>query len=149
MSSLLCSRMPSWCTLGQLSWWPPASSVWRLRSPTTATSPRPGCHKKRPRQDFPYMITVLMILARGLQLQGDVVYLCWPIAPSYIESMQMRGEGEIAGSQQMSAAVHIKCHEPKKTSQIYLHIWPIILTFTVIFLKTPKLWSYVCISCGG
>ncbi len=42
-------------------------------------------------------------------LQRDVVYLCWPIAPSYYESKCGGREG-VAGSQPMSTAVHITWH---------------------------------------
>jgi hypothetical protein len=48
-----------------------------------------------------------IFLSRGLQ--GDVVYLGWPIAPSFIESKC----GGIAGSQPMSTAVHITLHGAK------------------------------------
>jgi hypothetical protein len=41
--------------------------------------------------------------------QRDVVYLDWPIAPSYM-SPNAGGRGEVAGSQPMSAALHM---EPK------------------------------------
>ena len=44
------------------------------------------------------------ISTRGLQ--RDVVYLCWPIAPSYYES-KCGGRGGVAGPQLMSTAVHI------------------------------------------
>ncbi len=40
--------------------------------------------------------------------QTDVVYLCWPIAPAY--TSPNAGGGEVAGSQPMSAAVHITWH---------------------------------------
>ncbi len=51
--------------------------------------------------------------ARGLQ--RDVVYLSWPIAPSY-SSPNARGwgGGVIAGSQPMSTAVHITGHGANK-----------------------------------
>jgi hypothetical protein len=42
---------------------------------------------------------VSFILARGLQ--GDVVYLSWPIAP------KCGGEGEVVGSRPMRTTVHI------------------------------------------
>ncbi len=47
-------------------------------------------------------------ISRGLQ--ENVVYLCWPIAPSYSIRVQMRGDGGIVGSQPMSTAVHITWH---------------------------------------
>ncbi len=47
------------------------------------------------------------ILFRGLQ--GDVVYLGWPTAPSYFES-KCDGRWGYAGSQPMSTAVHITWH---------------------------------------
>jgi hypothetical protein len=46
------------------------------------------------------------MLTRGLQ--RDVVYLCWPIAPSYTSPNEW-GMG-VAGSPPMSKAVHIKWH---------------------------------------
>jgi hypothetical protein len=43
--ALQCSKMRSWCTRGHLSWWPPASSVWWLRSPTTGTKDGLKCRR--------------------------------------------------------------------------------------------------------
>jgi hypothetical protein len=45
---------------------------------------------------------------RYRRLHRDVVYHCWPIAPSY--TSPMRGDGGVAGSQPMSTAVHIPWH---------------------------------------
>ncbi len=55
-------------------------------------------------------VPLLKIIRCIMGLQRDVVYLCWPIAPSYIR-VQMRGEGGSWGSQPMSTAVHITWHE--------------------------------------
>ncbi len=43
-------------------------------------------------------------------LQGDVVYLSWPIAPLVVRAQMRGGGGGVAGSQPMRIAVHITWH---------------------------------------
>jgi hypothetical protein len=65
-------------------------------------------------------------------LQGDVVYLCWPVAPS---SPNARGGG-IAGSQPVGAAVHITWHG----AQINFGDLPPYLTYaSSLFLSLSSL----------
>jgi hypothetical protein len=57
-------------------------------------------------------------------LQRDVVYLCWPIAPSQYESKCGGREG-VAGTQPMSTTVHITWHG----AQINFEYLPPYLTY--------------------
>jgi hypothetical protein len=56
-----------------------------------------------------YSIYKYIDMIRYLTYSGDVVYLGWPIAPSYM-SPNAGGGGCLAGSQPMNTAVHM---EPK------------------------------------
>ncbi len=73
--------------------------------------------------------------ARGLQ--RDVVYLGWPIEPSYIR-VKMRGREGVAGPQPMSIAVHITWHG----AQIYFGDLPPYFTYGAEALRP------VCDTCA-
>ncbi len=102
-------------------WGPPTMPFWTSRSCAKWTSIREATHlhKQFPRTDCPYYSCALFTFVSSTsvynvsvsprELQRDVVYLGWPIAPSYMSPNE--GEvGEVAGSQPMSRAVHM---EPK------------------------------------
>jgi hypothetical protein len=56
-------------------------------------------------------------------LHRDVVYLCWPIAPSYMSPNA--GGGGVAGSQPMSAAVHRSQNKLWRSNYIFnlFNLW--------------------------
>jgi hypothetical protein len=78
------------------------------------------------------------VSCRGLQ--GDVVYLVWPIAPLVLWA-QMRGEGAVAGSQPIGTAVHITWHGAQINfgdPTPYLTYGQLIIhSFSLIVLVTP------------
>jgi hypothetical protein len=86
-----------------------ATSTWRATAPRRTRTDTSGSSRATTTSlSLPDTESDLLRLDFRVLLR-DVVYLCWPIAPSKYETKCGGREG-IAGSQPMSIAGHITCH---------------------------------------
>jgi hypothetical protein len=74
----------------------------------------------------------LIVLAKALQ--RDVVYLGWPIAPSYMSPNS--GERGVAGYQPMSTAVHRSPNNYWRSNAIF-NLWFLLVLYSTVYVVSP------------